>query len=135
MDVRKISAEDTLALRHRVLWPDKSVDFCRLEEDEASLHFGAFVAGKLVCVASVFVTDDVARLRKFATSPEYQGQGIGSNLLKVIISQLQNTGVIVFWCDARESALSVYKRIGMAEQGGRFYKGDIPYYKMSVTWD
>lgn len=47
MDVRKISAEDTLALRHRVLWPDKSVDFCRLEEDEASLHFGAFVAGSL----------------------------------------------------------------------------------------
>ena len=135
MDVRKISAEDTLALRHRVLWPEKSVDFCRLEEDDASLHFGAFVAGKLVCVASVFVTDDVARLRKFATSPEYQGQGIGSNLLKVIISQLQSTGVIVFWCDARESALSVYKRIGMAEQGERFYKGDIPYYKMSVTWD
>ncbi|MBN3494033.1 GNAT family N-acetyltransferase [Vibrio neptunius] len=135
MDVRKISAEDTLALRHLVLWPEKSVDFCRLEEDDASLHFGAFVAGKLVCVASVFVTDDVARLRKFATSPEYQGQGIGSNLLKVIISQLQNTGVIVFWCDARESALSVYKRIGMAELGECFYKGDIPYYKMSVTWD
>ncbi|WP_281629905.1 GNAT family N-acetyltransferase [Vibrio sp. St2] len=135
MDVRKISAEETLALRHRVLWPEKSIDFCRVEEDDVGLHFGAFVDGELVCVASVFVSDNVARLRKFATSPEYQGQGIGSSVLKAIISELQNTGVIIFWCDARESALTLYKRFGMTEQGERFYKGDIPYYKMSVAWD
>ena len=88
MDVRKISAEETLALRHRVLWPEKSIDFCRVEEDDVGLHFGAFVDGELVCVASVFVSDNVARLRKFATSPEYQGQGIGSSVLKVIILSL-----------------------------------------------
>ncbi|MDW2035930.1 GNAT family N-acetyltransferase, partial [Vibrio sp. 665] len=38
----------------------------------------------------------------------------------------------VFWCDARESALRIYQKFGLQKEGERFYKSDIPYFKMSL---
>jgi len=49
------------------------------------MHFGAFVNDELVCVASVYIKSDKARLRTFATKIDYQGQGIGSQMLKFIL--------------------------------------------------
>ena len=112
---------------------------CRVEDDESGEHFGVYIGDKLVCVASIFMTErvrnkeQVARLRKFATIEEYQGKGIGSFVLKHIMDVLQQQSVNVFWCDARENAMSLYERFGMIPQGERFFKGDIPYRKMSVT--
>ena len=86
-----------------------------------------------MCVASIFIDGKTARLRKFATLEAYQGQGIGSAVLQHIISFLEQHSVETFWCDARENAMSLYRRFGMQPQGERFYKGDIPYRKMQVT--
>ena len=101
-----------------------------------------FFDKNLVCVASVYlhtVTDiegkciQSARLRKFATLPNYQKQGVGSFLLNHIIHSLKTQDIDRFWCDARESAMPFYQRFGLVTEGERFYKGDIPYFKMQVT--
>ncbi|MCW4627770.1 MULTISPECIES: GNAT family N-acetyltransferase [Marinomonas] len=132
--IQVICAEETLTIRQSVLWPDKSIDFCRISDDEEGEHFGVFMGSSLVSVASVFYDGRSARLRKFATLSEYQGQGIGSLLLTSIIEQLNRQTLTYFWCDARESAMTFYEKFGMTSQGERFYKGDIPYRKMSLTF-
>lgn len=81
------------------------------------------------------------RFRKFALLPEYQGCGLGSQLLKRSIAMANDSlpadqRVAFAWCDARESAKAFYERRGMREivdeegQSHRFFKGDIPYLKL-----
>jgi predicted GNAT family N-acyltransferase len=132
MDIRNISWEQTIPLRHTVLWPNKSAEYCHVEGDQGAFHFGAFINDKLVCVASVYLQSNKARLRKFATDTHYQNQGVGSKMLKHIVQSLQDTEARFFWCDARESALGFYKRFGMEASGERFYKGEVPYFTMEV---
>ena len=50
-----------------------------------------------------------------------------------IIQSIKGSQVNFFWCDARETALDFYKRLGMSPCSERFYKGDVPYYKMEVV--
>jgi len=133
MEICTISWEQTIPLRHSVLWPSKPVEFCHVDGDTEGLHFGAFIDETLVCVASVYVTTNKARLRKFATDINYQNQGIGSKMLEAIIQSLKSSHVEFFWCDARESALNFYKRFGMSACSERFYKADIAYFKMEVA--
>ena len=135
MRITEISAELTLPIRHQVLWPNESIEFCRVPDDAAGLHYGVYKDDTLVCVASVFITGGQARLRKFATLPAYQGQGIGSAVIEHILADLKNKGVGYFWCDARESAGGFYHRFGMALEGERFYKGEVPYFKMAMHLD
>lgn len=133
VEIRNINWQDTMSLRHRILWPDKPPEYCRVEEDPVGHHFGAFINNKLVCVASVYIDHGEARLRKFATETEFQGQGIGSKMLYHVFAFIKQEKVNYFWLGARESAMALYQRFGMAPEGERFYKGDIPYYKMSIN--
>lgn len=129
----QITVEQALPIRHQVLWPNKTIEECRVEDDEIGHHFGVYIGQDLVCVASIFIDGKTARLRKFATLEAYQGKGIGSAVLHHIVRFLKQHSVQVFWCDARESAMSLYGRFGMQSQGERFYKGDVPYRKMQVA--
>ena len=133
MEIRNICWEETIPLRQSVLWPTKPPEYCHVEGDEEALHFGAYINDELVCVASVYLSSGKARLRKFATNADYQGQGIGSKILKTILKSLRDANVKTFWCDARESALGFYQRFGMQAYGERFYKSDVAYFKMEVT--
>ncbi len=133
LDIKRIHWQDTIAMRNKVLWPNKSPEFCRVEGDEDAWHFGAYIDNTLVCVASVFRNKNIARLRKFATATEYQGVGIGTQMLEHILMQLANSDDELFWCDAREAAIDFYRRFNMAPEGERFYKSDVPYIRMSLS--
>jgi ribosomal protein S18 acetylase RimI-like enzyme len=133
MDIRTISWQQTIPLRHAVLWPNKPPEHCHVAGDSEGKHFGVFIDGSLICVASVYIILNNARLRKFATDPKYQNQGVGSKMLGHIIQTLKNSNVGFLWCDARESALGFYQRFDMQANGERFYKAQVPYYKMEVA--
>ena len=133
MEIRRIQWQETIALRHAVLWPDRPPEFCHVEGDEGAWHFGAYLPEGLVSVASVYPEGRSARLRKFATATGFQGRGIGTRMLSHILSDLRSKGVSCFWCDARESAIGFYQRFGMKPEGDRFYKGEVPFFKMSVA--
>ncbi|MDH5728121.1 MAG: GNAT family N-acetyltransferase [Gammaproteobacteria bacterium] len=132
IDIREINSSAVLPLRHQVLWPNKPIEFCKVADDWIAWHFGAFIEERLVSVASVYPKGNTARLRKFATLQDYQARGIGSQVLLHILKQLQSRGITLFWCDARESALKFYEKFGMKSEGERFYKSDVPYYKMCL---
>ena len=121
----------TIPVRHRVLWPDRDVEFCHVDGDDEALHFGAYIDGKIVCVASVYIDETHARLRKFATIQRYQKHGIGTKMLDFILATLKTMDITYFWCDARKSAMDFYRKFGLKPEGEEFYKSDVPYYKMS----
>lgn len=133
MEIIRISWEQTIPLRHSVLWPNKPPEYCHVDGDINGLHFGAFINEELVCVASVYLNLNKARLRKFATDVRYQNQGVGSKMLNHIVQSLKNSQAEFFGCDARESALGFYKRFDMHKCSERFYKANVPYFKMEVS--
>jgi GNAT superfamily N-acetyltransferase len=146
-----ITAEQTIPLRHSVLWPNMPISHVVLPEDANGLHIGAFVPSHdhPVAVISLFIESvpiiiDTAlghhgaesvqvRFRKFACDPAYQGCGIGSRLLQysglVARSELNGT---VFWCDARTSSSDWYKKRGLVPFGEKFFKGLVEYVRMYI---
>ncbi|MFN8345610.1 MAG: GNAT family N-acetyltransferase [Spirosomataceae bacterium] len=130
--IRPITSQQTYSLRHRVLWPDKPIEFVRVPEDAFGFHFGYFIDNEPVAVISLFFDEqNNARFRKFATHPEYQRQGIGSQLLHHVFEKAADAKASRIWCDARLEAKPFYERFGMQQQGELFYKGEIPYVKMT----
>lgn len=130
--IQSIEPADTYSLRHAVLWPDKPLAYVQLPDDAAGQHFGAFVEGALVAVISLFVgPDGVARFRKFATEPAWQGRGLGTALLRHVLAVARAQGARTLWCDARQNTLLFYQRFGLAAEDAVFYKGDIPYLRLS----
>ena len=132
--IKEVSWEETIPIRHRVLWPNKPPRFCHIKNDNNGWHFGFYIEQQLISVASVYPSMESAQLRKFATLEEAQGRGVGTALLEHIISTVKEKGVRHFWCDARETAIGFYERFGMHREGERFYKSNIPYFKMSVDF-
>ncbi|RYP89335.1 hypothetical protein DL769_000090 [Monosporascus sp. CRB-8-3] len=139
LTIRAISASETYALRHAVLWPHKPMSYVQLPDDAAGQHFGAFVPSdgaseELVSIISLFIDGNgESRFRKFATATSWQGKGIGSALLAYTIEAAAKTGARSIWCDARQSALPFYERFGMNSEGEVFLKGEVPYLRMSKT--
>lgn len=132
MDIRIVAIHDILPIRHHVLWPDKPISFCQVEGDDSATHYGVYVKEELVCVASIYIKEQTARLRKFATLADFQGRGIGSQLITHILNELKRGQITCFWCDARETAHHFYEKFKMEIQGPVFKKSGVSYYKMQV---
>ncbi|KAJ7046388.1 hypothetical protein C8F04DRAFT_1064129 [Mycena alexandri] len=150
----QIDANQTVALRHSVLWPNEPVSHVLLPEDSTGSHYGAFIDSHPapVAVISLFVepcpidNDHDAgstetqskpiRFRKFACDPEYQGQGIGTKLLLHAISVAHSElGGTLLWCDARRATKAWYERRGLQTFGGVFFKGPVEYIRMKIEID
>jgi GNAT superfamily N-acetyltransferase len=130
--IQAIEPAQTYALRHAVLWPDKPLAYVQLPDDAAGQHVGAVAGGAVVAVISLFVgADGVARFRKFATDPAWQGRGLGTALLRHVLAAARAQGAHVLWCDARQTTLPFYQRFGLAPEGEVFYKGEVPYIRLS----
>ena len=132
ISIHPITPDQTYALRHAVLWPDKPFDYVRIDNDGEGHHYGAFRNNELVAVISLFVEGNSGRFRKFATRPDCQRMGIGMQLLNHVIDQARRLNATVLWCDARLDAGDFYRRFGMEPVSEVFYKGPIPYAKFSL---
>jgi GNAT superfamily N-acetyltransferase len=157
--IDKISKDQTLQLRHSVLWPDLPLSHVCLPEDDAGFHYGAFSPQRdtPIAVISLFreniPTDketlvpgpglssanlitlycEAVRFRKFVCEPQYQGQGYGSQLLLHALSMARSEwGVTMAWCDARTETQEWYKRRGFQPFGPKFFKGAVEYVRMKA---
>jgi len=131
--IRTILWQDALPVRHEVLWPNKPISFCKIDGDEVARHYGIYIKEQLVSVASIYIDDKTARLRKFATLAEFQGKGLGTQLINHILSDLKQLNIITFWCDARKTAIGFYQKFNMEQEGGEFNKSEVAYVKMNVA--
>ena len=122
MKVLRISAADTYPIRQQVLVPDhdlKKVKFEFDDDEDISFHLGAFKDSQLVSVASfyydrntIFLDLHQYQLRGMATLPEFQGQGLSSELLNMAFPIIKQNFCTLLWCNARVSAIGYYEKVG-----------------------
>lgn len=128
IEIKQITAQETYKLRHEVMWPDMPLEFVKLKNDAAGVHFGVFKDLEIISVVSLFIKDNRAQFRKLATKTSEQGQGYGSVLLDHLISYVTTKRHINWlWCNARADKTSFYKKFGMIATKQTFQKEGLDY--------
>ncbi|WP_138420794.1 GNAT family N-acetyltransferase [Aquibacillus sediminis] len=130
MKIKKINKEQAWTLRHQVMWPDKPLDYIKVQDDEIGIHYGLFKEDTLVSVVSLFINGNTCQFRKFATQQQEQGKGFGTKLLEFVFKEAKQHGVGKIWCNARENKSTFYKKFGLNKTDDRFEKGGRLYVVM-----
>lgn len=118
--VKRISQQDTFALRSAVLRNNKPLAECVLPTDGATgiYHLGYFVDDRLISIGTFFPEDYKTegiggfRLRGMATHPDFAGKGFGAALIKFAIDELTSAQASYIWCNARKIAVGFYHKLG-----------------------
>jgi len=128
ISIEQITPELTWHLRRDVLYPSMKLFEMEMEQDTYGMHFGAFNDIKLAAVVSLFQNGTDFQFRKLAVDPEYQHKGIGSSLLAYITDHAVKNGGTRIWCNARDTAIGFYLKLGYRSTGGEiFSKNGINY--------
>jgi len=134
MGIKRINAEQTWELRHKVMWPDKDIGYVKLADDLSGIHYGLYVEQELVSVISLFINNNIVQFRKFATASIKQGAGFGTKLLNYAIAEADKMGAKAIWCHARTEKMPFYRKFGLYEEGEEFERDEKRYIKMTRTF-
>jgi len=140
-EIRPITAEETLDLRHAILRPGRPRETAIFPGDDAatSRHFGAYDGERLVGVATIHYVplldrpdfDPAYQVRGMVTIDEMRGRGAGAALLASCVEEAKRGGGQWLWCNARVGAAGFYQRHGFKIQGGIFDIPNVgPHYRM-----
>lgn len=132
--IQEIPIDALLQLRQHVLWPDKDLDFVRTPNDDHGIHFGVCIEGQWVSCISLFIEENQhAVFRKFATLPDFQNKGYGSQLLHYSFNYLQQLGITDISCSARVQKQGFYQKFGMQPNGYPYLKNGLQYVTMEMN--
>ncbi len=128
-----LTATDCIELRSRVLRPGQPIELCKYPEDSlaSTIHLGIYEGPRLICTGTLLQKNcplfpeftTAYQLRGMATDHEFQGHGLGRELLEKAENILKNKKCPLFWFNARESAFGFYLKCGFELKGDMF---DIP---------
>jgi GNAT superfamily N-acetyltransferase len=148
IEVRPITTAETLPLRMAILRPHRPIETAHFpgDDDPTTTHIGAYTAGNIVAIASLFSAalpercnyeGDSSRLespwqlRGMAVSNEFQQRGYGKAMLDACVAQARSQGGTLIWCNARNSALGFYKKAGFVMCSEEFFIPDVgPHHVM-----
>lgn len=131
-ELKQVSVEEILTLRHQVLRPGKPLSTARFEgdEQETTYHFAVILESKIQgCVSFMLkfnpklVQKPSYQLRGMAIDANCRGQGIGRQLLEYAENQLKLNLVQLIWCNVRISSVEFYIKNAYLQIGEQF---DIP---------
>lgn len=132
--INQITSNDTQAIRHAVLRIGKPIESCVFEGDnlETTVHFGIFINENLAGISSFFKNSNPNfsetpqyQLRGMAISKQFQNKGLGEIILKYGEAFLKEKDTKIIWCNAREIAISFYKKNAYQIIGESFNIKDI----------
>ncbi|MFO7719683.1 MAG: GNAT family N-acetyltransferase [Gillisia sp.] len=133
LNIRRIPAAETYAVRQPVLRPGRPLSECIFEGDLSpeTFHLGYFRDEDLTGVASfmkkenpVFFQPFQYQLRGMAVLPDFKGKGIGAALLKAGEAELRKLDAsVLLWFNARNYAVGFYEKFGYKTIGIEF---DVP---------
>lgn len=132
IEIRQIIAAETWQLRHKVMWPNKPLEFVILPNDEYGFHYGLFEKERLVSVISLFKIGNEGQFRKFATDKDFQRKGYGSKLLEHLINEAKLLNISYLFCSARTTAIVFYEKFGMKLASDIIRKNGKDYVKMEI---
>jgi len=139
-EVRRVTGAAVRPLRQLVLRPGRPFEETAFAGDDAAgaVHFGAFLEGELVAIASLLdephperAGERACQVRGMASHPSVRGAGFGAAVLAACIDEARRRGALILWCNAREAALGFYQRAGFIATGERFEIAGIgPHFRM-----
>src|SRR5690554_385873 len=132
IEIRAISPEDTLAVRHSVLRKGKPRDTAYFDGDNnpSTVHLGMFYNQHLIGVVTFIENSRTIgisewQLRGMAILETFQGKGLGVFLVNKGEQLARKKGIKKIWCNARIKAKSFYEKLGFSSIGTPFEIGDI----------
>ena len=134
MNIKKISSIETYPVRHEVLRKGKPIETCQFkgDNDEYTTHFGFFLEDKLVGIISIFKENNILfpesnqfQIRGMAVLEEFQGKGLGAELVKKAENQCLNLNADLIWFNARENAVPFYEKLNYKIIGDSFLIPDV----------
>lgn len=112
------------------------------DDYDSSIHVGAFLNGMLIGAAT-FVQEShnsfsqaktPFRLRGMATDTDFQGQGVGRQVLGFGTKELGRFQCDFLWCKAREIAFPFYERLDFMYFGELFDLPGIGLHKIMYKY-
>lgn len=138
IEIKKITAFETIIVRHPVLRPGRPIESCHFEGDDlpTTCHFGLCFENELVGVISAFKAknklfseENQFQIRGMAVLVQFQKRGFGEALLNYCENEIRLKKGELIWFNARETAVGFYKKSGYEVVGERFEIPDVgPHY-------
>jgi ribosomal protein S18 acetylase RimI-like enzyme len=138
IEINKITAFETIIVRHPVLRTGKPIATCHFEGDDlpTTSHFGLYFEKQLVAIISsfkvqnkLFTEENQYQIRGMAVLEEFQKKGFGEQLLHYCENEIRIKKGELIWFNAREIAVGFYKKSGYEVIGGQFEIPDVgPHY-------
>lgn len=103
------------------------------DDDPASEHLVATAAdGIVVGYARLITRGDQAQIRQVAVVPGWQRSGVGSALVRALVSEAVSRGLCDVWLNARLTAIPFYERLDFEAVGDVFTTGKtgLPHRRM-----
>ncbi len=133
-EILKISALETYPVRHDVLRKGRPIEDCHFKGDDLpdTSHYGLYENQKLAGVISLFINSNPlfseekqAQIRGMAVLEEFQKKGYVQKLVEYCEDLLHKANYRLIWFNARENAVSFYKKMGYQTIGTPFEIIDI----------
>jgi N-acetylglutamate synthase-like GNAT family acetyltransferase len=124
--IEQIFPSLTWRIRQQALYPDREMEYSKLDNDFNGIHFGLYHEHELTGVVSLFINGDIGRFRKLAILPQQQGNGFGQQLMQYLIDFAQLQKLTKLWCNARVDAREFYHKFGFTETDVIFIPRDAP---------
>ena len=134
IEIVKIAAIETYPIRISVLRRGKTLVSCPFADDDlpSTAHFGLFFDTKLCGIVSVYKVNNTNfestnqfQIRGMAVLDNFQQRGFGKSLMESAENHVKILNGDVVWMNARQKALSFYKKLGYHEVGLPFMIEDI----------
>ena len=120
LQIKETELSRVWKLRYEVMYPEKDIEYVKLEDDEKGIHLGFYAEDKLVSVISLFIEKDSIQFRKFATLAEEQGKGYGTILLNEVIDYAERNNVKKIWCNSRIEKTDFYEKFGFKKTNKKY---------------
>jgi GNAT superfamily N-acetyltransferase len=129
--------EEILPLRQAVIieGTDRDSPYFPGDNDPGTCHVGVFENGKCIGCGTFLRSEwegaPAWKLRGMATDPEWRNRGVGREVLIFAEQVAAESGIRIFWCNARQTAAPFYEKLGWTIVSELFdVPGIGPHYTM-----
>ena len=107
-----------------------------IAHDKGDYLLGGFDGDRIVaCLILQKCDGGWVKMRQVAVDEDFQGRGIGAQMLAAADAVLRGWGGVRLYCHARETARAFYLRNGWSVTGDSFDENGIPHCRMEFILD
>lgn len=128
--------QTTIDLRDRVLRQPLGLEFTQeqLDAEHTDYHLTAWQDDQLVgCLILTPGEQGRIKMRQVAIDPDWQGKGVGKQLVQYSEQFAKEKGFTTMYCHARDLAVPFYEKLGYHTVGEPFVEVTITHFVMQKS--